>query len=203
MSITTYSELQTAIGNWLERDDLTGRITEFIELAEARHKREIRMREMISRESLTVDNRYINLPSGFLEALNFRLLTNPVTVLEEVNPHEMTRQRESESGTPKWFTIHEQIEFDVVPDSSYTGDITFYSELTPLSGANTTNALLTNAPDAYLYAALSASAPFLMNDERLRVWESLYQQARDGVNARARSSRRVGPLISRVVGDTP
>jgi hypothetical protein len=30
MSIGTYSELQTAVANWLDRSDLTDRINEFI-----------------------------------------------------------------------------------------------------------------------------------------------------------------------------
>ena len=46
MAISTYSELQTAVANWLDRDDLTARIPEFIVLAEARYNRELRIRGM-------------------------------------------------------------------------------------------------------------------------------------------------------------
>ena len=35
MAITTYSELQSAVADWLNRDDLTSVIPNFIELAEA------------------------------------------------------------------------------------------------------------------------------------------------------------------------
>ena len=34
MAITTYSELKTSIANWLNRDDLTTQIPDFISLAE-------------------------------------------------------------------------------------------------------------------------------------------------------------------------
>ena len=49
MAIGTYAELQTAVANWLGRDDLTARIPEFIDLAEARLSRELETREQEKR----------------------------------------------------------------------------------------------------------------------------------------------------------
>ena len=46
MAIGTYAELQTAVANWLDRGDLTDRIQEFIDLAEARINRNLRLRLM-------------------------------------------------------------------------------------------------------------------------------------------------------------
>ena len=43
MAIGTYAELQTAVANWLDRDDLTDRIPEFIALAEAKMNRNQRI----------------------------------------------------------------------------------------------------------------------------------------------------------------
>lgn len=200
MALSTYSELKTAIAAHLERDDLTSYVDDFIDIAEAMHKREIRIREMLSRSALTVNARYVSLPSGFLEAQTIRLLTNPVTVLEQVNQHEMNRWRSESTGKPYRYTIHAQIEFDITPDSSYSGEIIYFGEMTALSDANTSNSILSRAPDAYLYGALTASAPFLMNDERIETWGGLYANARDGLNAQARASRKVGPLIARIAG---
>jgi hypothetical protein len=39
MSITTYSELQTAVANWLKRSDLTATIPDFIRLAKCASSR--------------------------------------------------------------------------------------------------------------------------------------------------------------------
>ena len=46
MAIGQFSELKTAIANWLERGDLTSRIPEFVQLAEDRIGRELRVRAM-------------------------------------------------------------------------------------------------------------------------------------------------------------
>lgn len=202
MALDNYTDLQEAIADYLD-DDLTDQIKDFIRLAEARHRREIRIREMVKRESITVNARYIDFPTGFLEARNLRIITNPMRVLSEVSVHEMNLRRRDETGLPSFVTFHEQIEFDVVPDSAYSGEIIFYKAVDRLSDSVATNDILDIAPDAYLYGALLASAPFLLNDERVQLWGTLYAQARDSLNATAKASRRTGPLVSRVAGATP
>ncbi|HEY7822525.1 MAG TPA: hypothetical protein VIG24_06825, partial [Acidimicrobiia bacterium] len=202
LALDNYTDLQEAIADYLD-DDLTDQIKDFIRLAEARHRREIRIREMVKREAITVNARYIDFPTGFLEARNLRIITNPMRVLSEVSVHEMNLRRRDETGLPSFVTFHEQIEFDVVPDSAYNGEIIFYKAVDRLSDSNTTNDILDIAPDAYLYGALLASAPFLLNDERVQLWGTLYAQARDSLNATAKASRRTGPLVSRVTGATP
>lgn len=201
MAVDTYENLKTEIASHLERDDLTDSIDTFIDIAEARHKREVRIREMLTRTALTVDDRYEDLPTGFLSAKILRLLTTPVTVLEYMNEDQLSRVRCETTGKPRFFTAHSQLEFDKAPDEAYSGEIIYFKSLTPLSGSNTTNALLDKAPDVYLYGALIASAPFLMHDERVRLWNELYEVGRDGVNAMDR--RGIGPLVARAAGATP
>ena len=52
MSITTYSELKTAVANWLNRDDLTSVIPDFIALTEADMDRKIRHWRMEKRATV-------------------------------------------------------------------------------------------------------------------------------------------------------
>lgn len=203
MAISTYSELKTAIADHLDRDDLTSQIDNFIDLAETRHKRDIRIREMITRLAVTVDDRYIDAPAGYLEALSFRLLTDPVSLLSYVTPESINDYRSETNGKPKFFTVHAQIELDKFPDASYSGEILYFKSLTALSDDNTTNSLLTRAPDAYLYGALLASAPYLLNDERIETWGSFYKSAVEGLTNARRQERTVGKLVSRVYGATP
>ena len=47
MSLSTYSDLQTSIANYLARSDLTSQIPDFITFAENRLRRELRIRQML------------------------------------------------------------------------------------------------------------------------------------------------------------
>lgn len=201
MPLDTYDNLKQEIIAHLDRSDLNVQVNSFISLAEARHKREVRIREMIARATLDISARYASAPSGFLEMKTLRLLTSPVTVLSEVGIHEMNRVRKDETGKPKYFTVHGEIEFDRSPDSGYTAEMIYYQAVAPLSESVATNAVLTKAPDLYLYGALLAAAPFLFHDERIQVWTALYTSALTAINAMDR--KRAGPLIARVVGATP
>lgn len=203
MALDTFANLKTAIANHLERDDLTSDIPDFITLAETRHKNKIRFREMIKRSQASVTDRFLALPTDFLEAQTLRLLTSPVTVLEEINLHQMNRVRSATNGTPSFFTVHEEFEFDVVPDSAKTAEIIYYSEIAALSDSNTSNVLLARSPDAYLYGALVAAAPFVMDDRRIQTWDGLYKTAEEGLSDSDMGGRNIGPLVSSIVGATP
>lgn len=198
MSVDSYANLKTEIANHLDRDDLTTDIDTFIDLCEARHKREVRVREMMTRASVTVNARQVSLPTGYLQMITFRLLTDPVTVMTELNYHEMNRNRVSSTGKPIYFTVANEIEFDRGPDQSYSGEMVYFKAQTALSGSQTTNDILTNYPDLYLYGSLLAAEPFLMNDARIQTWSSLYTSALSAANAM--SNKKGGPLISRVAG---
>lgn len=178
MSITTYNELQTAVGNWLNRGDLTSRIPEFIALAEARMNRDqrLRTRDSIVRETLAVSSQFKTLPTGFLRMVNCELQTDPVRPLTYATPQQMDviRNQQQAQAPNHYSIIGTEIELAPVPDASYTLGLIYYSKITALTLPSSTNWLLTAAPDIYLYASLMQSAPYLMNDERLATWGSLY-----------------------------
>lgn len=203
MPISTFSELRTAVQTWLDNTSIVGNIDDFIRMAEARHRREIRIREMLVTEPVVVNARTIPLPAGWLNAIRFLLLTDPVTEMVQIPDFEMARVRRSGAGRPSVFAVRDVIELNIAPDSLINGEWTYYKALTPLSGSAPTNALLARAPDVYLYGALLHTAPFIADDARLQTWETLYKLAVDGLIEEERQSRSIGPRASRVVGPTP
>ena len=70
MSITTYSELQTAVANWLKRSDLTANIPDFIRLAEVRIKSLLDLMDLEVTAGLTVtqNSDTVALPADFKES---------------------------------------------------------------------------------------------------------------------------------------
>jgi hypothetical protein len=63
-----------------------------------------------------------------------------------------------------------------IPDSTYTAELIYYAKLSKLSASTSTNWLLAQAPDVYLYGALLQAAPYLQDDARIQVWVSLYER---------------------------
>jgi hypothetical protein len=205
MALDSYTNLKAELADWLDRPDMTSRIETFIDLCEAKLSREIRVRAMLKRatSSTSIVGRYMALPSGYRAMKILRLNTTPVTVLEQCNETELTRRLQAATGKPEFFAIHEEIEFNRVPDEVYTAEMIYYSPLTPLSDDNASNWILANAPDLYLYGALSAAEPFLDNDERLATWKGLYNDAAQAINLEDQRSRTSGPQIARTRGATP
>lgn len=179
MAITTYAELKTAIANWLNRDDLTAVIPDFIALAEAAMSRQFRAAEMVTRATVTVDSEYENRPADWLETIRYQINVNPITVLEFVTPEEAIIQKTKylTPGVPLFFsTVGTQFQHVPAPDTAYTGELMYYSRLPALSDSNTSNWLLAANPDIYLYASLVQSAPYLKEDERISVWAGIYDR---------------------------
>lgn len=210
MALDTYENLKLAIADYLDRDDLTSQIDDFIDIAESAHRDEVRFRELLTRASITIadGDRTEPLPADFAQVKYIRLI-NPqsttwnryyLATLAQLSEHELTDRASLTDGPPKYFCINEQIEFDVAADQEYTGELLYYKKMTALSDSNTSNELLVRSPELYLYGALKATAPFLMNDERLNIWANLYEEAMDRLNRAERTDRRSGPQIARVKG---
>lgn len=213
MAISNYTELQSAVSNWLARDDLTSRILEFITLAEAKFNRVILHPRMETRTTLTVDTgaaspELLDLPTDFQTMRSARL--SGVTGKPRLSY--MTRTQlddyrysiDNVSDQPVYFTIvDDQIELAPTPNENYTVQIVYRGNI-PALASNSTNWLLTLAPDLYLYGALLEAAPFCQNDERIAVWGSALATVIDQLNAHGeRQSFDSGPTTVTLPGVVP
>ena len=200
MALSNYGELKTGIANFLNRDDLTSIIPTFIALAEAQIARDLRHWRQEVRVSTTVDERFENLPTDWLEGVHLSLADG--STVEYGSVAEISRQKllsNNTAGQPRLYTLNSgQIEFFPAPDESYTLTMIYYARIPTMSGDTDANWLMTSYPDVYLYGSLLQSAPYLGEDERMVVWAQLYSAAVKNLgddSKRARSSG--GPLIMR------
>ena len=181
MSFAAYSDLQTSIGNYLARSDLTSQIPDFITFAENRLRRELRIRQMLkSVTTATVKaDSTVELPSDFLQVRDFVVVTNPLTPLSYSSPSSLSNDpRASEVGVPRSYTIlANDFQLSPIPDAVYTVKMLYFAAPAYLSSSNTTNVFLTTAPDALLYASLIEAEPYLMNDARINTWGTMYDRA--------------------------
>ena len=199
MAISTYAELQTAVANWLDRADLTDRIPEFIALAEARMNRVLRIRLMEAKytASSVAAQRNYALPAGYIQMRNLQINTTPIRPCQYVTPEIYDRLYGSTTtGTPEIYTIiANEIQLGPIPAGVQTIEMLFYKKITALSGSNTTEAMLTDNPDVYLYGALLEAEPFIMNDERVGLWAQGFQQAISDLQEQDNKDRHSGSAL--------
>lgn len=196
MAISTYTELKTSIASWLNRDDLTSVIPDFISLAEAGINRDLRHYKMIERADATLDSRYVQLPADWMETVRFSITSGNTYRLELVSRDDMLEYRQktaNTSGRPKFYAnIGDTIEVFPTPDADYTMQLQYYSKTPALSDSNASNWLLLDAPDVYLYGTLIQSAPYLQDDARTQTWAALYAAALQSLQKASDDTRFAG-----------
>lgn len=214
--IVDYTSLQAAVIEYLARDQdtfLIGRVPSFIQMSEAKFNRTVFVRQMEVRSSTVTDAslgepEFVSLPVDFQTMRRIRLPAiagKPnLEFMSGVQMEEYRLKIGNVAGQPRYFTIFgSEIELAPTPDVTYTLEMIYRANIAPLA-TNSTNWLLTMAPDLYLYGALMESAPYLQNDERLQVWGSGFKQALDDLNALGLTSTfNAGPVRVRVSGATP
>lgn len=189
MALANYTDLQTAVANFLHRTDLTGIIPDLITLGEIRINGDLDARLQDAKTTLTttqgVDN--VMLPDGII---NIRHLSvdsqTPIVTMQYESPDTLyTRHPSGTSGTPTAYTvIGTSVYMQPIPDAAYTLNLIYKSRVPSLAAAvSGVTWLMTNYPHVYLYAALCESAPYLKDDARIPVWESKYKEAIDTVNS--------------------
>ena len=186
MTLANFTELQTEIANFLNRDDLTTVIPTFIRLAEARMNRDIRHWRMEKRVTATLDTQFTSLPSDFIAPIRLTLNTADTKILELAGNNEIGGFRSetlNSSGEPSYYAIVDgAIEVFPTPSAAYNLELLYYGSIDGLNSSNATNWVITYYPDLYLYSTLLQSAPYLMEDERVGVWASYYASAVETLN---------------------
>ena len=193
MPITTYDELKTAIADTLNRDDLASSVPNFISLAEANMQRRIRHWRQEKRANAVIDSQYSAVPADFLEIIRFYITsgdTKPLELISQGELLERKRRNLNTSGSPSFYALTAgELEVYPVPDGAYDAELYYYSRVPALTSVDTTNWLLDYFPDVYLYGSLVHSAPYLKDDERIRVWAALFQEAIDAINASSEKAK--------------
>ena len=187
--VDNYTNLQVTIASELDRTDLSESIPLFITLAEAEIDRVLR--RTVTRQTITINSETTSLSATIAELRSIRLVSGQTyldTALDVVTPEMLSDVRARVGAVPgrprAAAVINGQIVVAPAPNGAYTAEIVAYLGLVKLSATNATNVILTEAPDLYLYGALTHSAPFLQHDERIETWRTFFQNALDQLHQR-------------------
>ncbi len=201
----TYDGLKASIAAWLDREDLSAAIPDFIMLTEGRLNDQLRTRDMVTSAIIQSSDGTAQLPSDFIEAITIVALPSGVAQVtddgvpitdENGNPivdapatgstSLVLRNMDSgwtigaysgfSGGWPILYSLSSDI-LTIYPTGAATLQLTYYGKVPALSADNQTNWLLTKRPQVYLYGALLESAPFLQDDGRVALWKAAFDQA--------------------------
>lgn len=207
MALTNYTTLKAALADYLIDSTVTNPIVDAITLLEAGLNRDLRVRQMqnISTATSTVSGTAsYDFPTGWLEYVQSpHLVQTPIRVLQYVSPSQFRELDDgSGNGTPTYWTeLEGKLYVLQTPDTtSVVINQHYYKKLD--IATDTTNWLLTNHPDIYLYGSLMHMGAYLTEDQRLKDWAGLYSQALAGLMA-ADKRRKGGPQPVRVMSDNP
>lgn len=195
-SITTYDGLITAVVDWLKDPNLTDYVPTFIQLAEGHFRRSITHtdREGISEATLTGES--IALPTDFMSVRSIFINSDPRTVLLPMSPNSLRAFWSAQgTGLPRNYAILDgAMYFGPAPDTEYTINMTYARDLTPLSQSTSTNWLLEDHPDIYLFGSLVHAELFGWNDGRLPLLKSALDEMIADLNAHGLRKKYSGPM---------
>lgn len=170
MAFSTYSDLQAAVLTWTKRTGDTAfaaLVPDFIRLAEARFNRVLRTsaQESAFASTALVDGA-ASLPVDFLAFKELRFDGDASYTLEP-RPQEWLRGQAASSAQPLYFAITGSQVICWPTAGSIKG--TYYAQV-PALASNSSNWLLTNHPDLYLFATLTEAALYMEADDRIPLW---------------------------------
>jgi hypothetical protein len=196
MAITTYAELKSAVADFLNRDDLTSVIPTFISMAESTLNREVRHWRMEQRSTAEIDDQFLTLPSDWIETVRISVQDTVPYTLNLVSRDAMQDYRfrgDDVASKPLYYAhIAGEIEMYPTPDATYDIEMLYLKKIEALSDSNTSNWLLSEAPDLYLYAALIETAIYLKDDERLNSYAAMYKSKLDALNMSSQKATTSG-----------
>jgi len=208
MALSTYSELQATVANYLNRDDLTAFIPTFITLTENRLNRELRVRANMVRATTTTTagQAFYDLPSDLIELRNITYDNNSQShALRYLSPESVSREYGTIlSGQPRAYTnLGNDLKLTPTPDAAYTISINYFSQLRSLSDSVATNDVLAEYPSLYLFGSCLEGAIYLNDTDQTNRFGSVFQKALDDVQRAEEAARYSGTVMTTSIQGDP
>jgi hypothetical protein len=149
----------------------------------------------------TISSGVIAVPSTFVAWKHVYIDGTPITTLQAKAASWLyTRYpTRSSEGKPKFIARDAgNFVFGPYPDSAYTMKGTYYARLTSI--LTSANALFTQNPDLYLFAALAELEAFKKDDKRVELWMTKRNQILSDVNGEDRAEEFSGGPLTMVAG---
>lgn len=194
-AVMTFSTLSAQVSDYLNRTDADtlAMIPYFIYQAENRISRECKVlgiesyvtgtfiagQSVYAKPSRWRRNLSINFGTGTNNNTRNQLFLRSYEYIREF------AQDSTAQGIPQYYADYgyENIVIGPTPNANYPFEWCYLQLPDPISSSNQVSWLTNYAPDLLLYATLLESASFLKDDERLPMWQSMYDRALASLNS--------------------
>jgi hypothetical protein len=198
----TFTQLQANLVSYLERGSsldpiVNSMLPTLINQAERRISREIKVLGFVRtvQSSFSIGVWTLAKPDRWRETVswNYGSTTNaagtPNAIWTPIFPRSLEYVRNynrdiSVPNPPKFFADYDYQHWCVAPtpDQNYPFEILYYEMPALLDATNGTNWLTAYVPELLTYASLLECEPFLKNDERIPVWQAMFDRTLAAVN---------------------
>lgn len=194
----TFTSLQATVRKYIERGDAADPIVfdqlpELINIAERNIAADLSVtgiRETVS-STMTTGTSVYQKPTGWRRtvSINFGAGVGLATRTPLFpRSYEYCRSYwpdESETSTPKFYAEYsdEYMLITPTPASDHPFELIYYVRPPLLDASNETNWITEAWPNLLLYATLKEVSPFMKQDERMPVWDGMYQQLKESITA--------------------
>lgn len=196
---TTFDTLKQDVRRYLERGSTLAsdavvfeQIPRLINLAERRIALELKIQGFINvvTGTLVAGTSVYQKPNRWRDTISINFGTGAANNIRKplfARGYEYCRTYwpdSTETGEPEFYADYDYNHWLVVPtpDVDYPYEVLFYQLLPLLDDTNQSNWLTEYAPQALLYATLLEATPFLKNDERIPVWQQMYDRSASTLN---------------------
>ena len=179
MPYSNFSELKTAIENWLNEtgnQTVIDRVADFVTLGEEylRSTKDFDPRYLETRETIATTSGVdtVALPTGFKKPIDLYLDTSPKVKLIHTVQSDMDGY--TSSAKPIKYVIEgNNVRLSPTPDSAYNISLLYIKFPTGLSVSNTTNLILQNQPNLYLWVSCLQGAIYLRDTDQIDIFSKL------------------------------
>ena len=155
-----YTTLKSGIADYLHRDNLTTQIPGFIELAEAYLFRELNVQELqTSVTGTTIAGGYVTLPADFGAVA--RITVEHGSWTTNLDYMAVPDVASTVLTHPQFYSLEKNQIRIIGADVSHAYTLFYTPDISPLSASVSTNWILTNASELYLYASCLEAARYL------------------------------------------
>jgi len=200
--VTTRAQFRDSIRSWTNFAFDDALVNSWIDMAVERINNELRHKDMIARDVGLLTDDAVYLPHDWIELIYVRFVG-------EQPARFVTNDEYWDAITPERSALHSRRAYTIVGNALHINpypdpavgkqvEISYYQELPPYSETDTAgeNLFYQKYTRLITFATLSMSAPYLVEDERVALWEQSAAALIQSMNAATQVSRFSGSPLN-------